>query len=72
MLGSMAEYCEKFYTEFLLTDADCAYGDEFSGIIEVQRPADAEVDTGVIEALLARNFDLDVDCVRLLSWARVH
>lgn len=68
----MAQYCEKFYTEFLLTDPGCRYGDEFSGIIEVQRPADAEVDPDVIEALLARNFDLDVDCVRLLSWARVH
>lgn len=71
-LGAMAEYREKFYTEFLLTDSGCQYGDEFSGIIEVARPADAEVDPAVIEALLARNFDLDVDCVRLLSWSRVH
>ncbi len=68
----MAEYCEKFYTEFLLTESGCRYGDEFSGIIEIWRPADAELDGDTIQVLLARNFDLDVGCVRLLTWSRLH
>ncbi|HET6628500.1 MAG TPA: hypothetical protein VFG91_01870 [Woeseiaceae bacterium] len=69
-------YCRtmsaKYYTQFRLTDATYRGGNEFSGVIELSRPVSTDSDVTEIEAVLARNFDLQKSAVKLLSWARLH
>ncbi len=47
----------KYYTQFILTDAQYRDGNEFCRDIE---------------AILARNFDLQQSAVKLVSWSRLH
>jgi hypothetical protein len=62
----------KYYTQFRLTDADYRDGNEFSGVVELSRPLDRDSDVSDIEAVLARNFDLQISAVQLVSWSRLH
>jgi hypothetical protein len=62
----------KYYTHFVLTGESVDGPDqEFSGIVEVNRPTDDGFETRDIEALLARNFDLKSGDVRLINWSRL-
>lgn len=62
----------KYYTHFVLT-GDTVDGDdqEFSGVVEVNRPTDIGFEAGDIEELLARNFDLKSSDVKLINWSRL-
>jgi len=62
----------KYYTQFLLTDADYRDGNEFCGVVELSQPMVGDMDRRDIEAILARNFDLAKTAVRLVSWSRLH
>ncbi len=62
----------KYYTQFILTDADYRGGNEFCGVVELNQPMDQSSDRRDIEAILARNFDLRQNAVRLVSWSRLH
>ncbi len=62
----------KYYTQFRLNDASYQGGNEFSGVIELNRPIDHDWEIADIEAVLARNFDLQQNDVTLLSWSRLH
>ena len=62
----------KYYTQFVLTDAHYRGGNEFSRVIELSHPMDQYTDTRDIEAILARNFDLQQSAVKLVSWSRLH
>jgi hypothetical protein len=62
----------KYYTQFLLTDASYQGRNEFAGVVELNEPLDATRDRADIEAVLARNFDLDRNGIKLLSWSRLH
>ena len=62
----------KYYTQFILTDADYRGGNEFCGIVELNQPMEQTDNRRGIEAVLARNFDLRKSAVRLLSWSRLH
>ena len=62
----------KYYTQFVLTDVNYHGGNEFSGVVELSQPMDSNSDRRDIEAVLARNFDLARDEVRLVSWSRLH
>lgn len=62
----------KYYTQFILTDADYRGGNEFCGVIELNSPMEQSSDSRDIEAILARNFDLQKDIVKLVSWSRLH
>jgi hypothetical protein len=62
----------KYYTQFLLTDAQYRGGNEFSGVVELSRPMESDADADVIEAVLAKNFDLQQSAVKLVSWSRLH
>jgi formate dehydrogenase maturation protein FdhE len=62
----------KYYTHFVLTGEAAAGSDqEFSGVVEVNQATDQRYETKEIEALLARNFDLRSNEVRLINWARL-
>ena len=62
----------KYYTQFILTDAQYRGGNEFCGVIELNYPMENSSDTRDIEAILARNFDLKQNAVKLVSWSRLH
>ncbi len=62
----------KYYTQFLLTDAEYRGGNEFCGVIELNYPMEQDSERRDIEAILARNFDLKESSVRLVSWSRLH
>ena len=62
----------KYYTQFKLTDGDYHGGNEFSGVVELSRPMDHDTDVTDIEAVLAKNFDLQQSAVQLVSWSRLH
>jgi len=62
----------KYYTQFLLTDAEYRGGNEFSGVVELSRPMEDDDDVEAIEAVLAKNFDLHRNAVKLVSWSRLH
>jgi len=62
----------KYYTQFILTDADYRGGNEFCGVVELNCPMKQNSDSRDIEAILARNFDLQIDVVKLVSWSRLH
>ena len=62
----------KYYTQFILTDTTYRGGNEFSGVVELSQPMEGDSNTRDIEAALARNFDLDRNEVKLLSWSRLH
>jgi hypothetical protein len=62
----------KYYTQFRLDDTSYQGGNEFSGVIELNRPIDQDWEIADIEAVLARNFDLQQEAVTLLSWSRLH
>ncbi len=62
----------KYYTHFVLEgQTDEEHGQEFSGVVEVNQSTERRFDAREIEALLARNFDLDSEAVRLLRWSRL-
>ena len=62
----------KYYTQFILTDAEYRDGNEFSGVVELNQPMTPSSDSSDIEAILARNFDLNQSAVKLVSWSRLH
>ena len=62
----------KYYTQFILTDAEYRGDSEFSGVIELSEPMDGASEKRDIEAILACNFDLDSNEVKLVSWSRLH
>jgi hypothetical protein len=62
----------KYYTQFILTDAQYRGGNEFSGVIELSHPMEQQTDSKDIEAILAQNFDLQSSAIQLVSWSRLH
>ena len=62
----------KYYTQFVLTDAEYRDGNEFCGVVELSQPMEQNSDERDIEAILARNFDLQQNAVKLVSWSRLH
>lgn len=62
----------KYYTQFILNDAQYRGGNEFSGVVELSQPMDQQSDAKDIEAILAQNFDLRESEVTLVSWSRLH
>lgn len=62
----------KYYTQFILTDAEYHDGNEFCGVVELNCPMEQSSDKRDIEAILASNFDLQHNAVKLVSWSRLH
>jgi hypothetical protein len=63
----------KYYTQFVLTGVSGrGAAEEYSGVVELNEPTEQRYGIEDIEALLARNFDLQSGHVRLINWARLH
>jgi len=62
----------KYYTQFLVAEANAATPCEYSGVVEVTQRSERALGMQEIEQLLARNFDLDAKAVTVLHWSRLH
>lgn len=62
----------KYYTHFLLADTSLQGYSEYSGVVEVKRYHELVMDAQQIEAILAQNFDIDCEHVKVLDWSRLH
>ena len=62
----------KYYTRFLLKSGERRFADEYTGVVELNQPANTVLDPQEIEAILAKNFNLEANDVELLNWSRVH
>jgi len=62
----------KYYTRFLLRSAEQEFADEYSGVVELNHEQNHVLEASEIEALLAQNFEMDIDLVELLNWSRLH
>ena len=62
----------KYYTRFLLRSTEMNFADEYSGVVELNHPQDEILDPVEIEALLAKNFEMEAENVELLNWSRLH
>ena len=66
----------KYYTHFVTHTgrAHSAEGgnSEWSGVVELRQPLTQSRASRELRALLAQNFDLDSDDIRILHWARLH
>ncbi len=62
----------KYYTSFLLQEAENSDLSEYSGVVEVNRYSDRTLEIPEVEEMLAKNFNVNCDDVKVLHWARLH
>ena len=60
----------KYYTHFVM-DEKLPRLSEFTGVVELSR-APRRNDMKAVAAILARNFDVDSEHIRVLHWSRLH
>ena len=62
----------KYYASFLLQDTHCERCSEFSGVVEVERARQTPFTLREVEELLARNFQVETEDVKVIHWSRLH
>lgn len=62
----------KYYTQFKVDDPNLKQANLFSGIVELRHSPGRDVSEAELQVLLAKNFDIDIAHVRLVSWSRLH
>ncbi|MHB1540004.1 MAG: hypothetical protein ACYCUE_10950 [Steroidobacteraceae bacterium] len=64
----------KYYTHFLTggAGAEPVAAHEWSGVVELREPLRDRRELGELRVLLAVNFNLDSEDIRILHWARLH
>ncbi len=65
----------KYYTHFLTSggaEHESPATREWSGVVELREPLRDRREMGELRSLLAVNFDLDSEDIRILHWARLH
>ena len=61
----------RYYTHFV-TSAEPAHSSEWSGVIELTHPLGERRDSKELRRLLAANFEIDADDIKILQVARLH
>jgi hypothetical protein len=62
----------KYYAHFVAESPSAGGSGEYTGVVEVQTPLRKNRETRELRSVLARNFDLSSDEIRILQWARLH
>ncbi len=70
--GMVRDMETKYYTQFKVDDPSLKKSNLFSGIVELHHAAGQSVSEAELQVLLAHNFDIDIEQVRLVSWSRLH
>ena len=61
----------RYYTHFV-TSAEPAHTSEWSGVIELTHPLGERKDSMELRRLLAANFEIDAEDIKILQVARLH
>ena len=72
--NSLSAMAAKYYTHFVTARGPSHQADmsEWSGVVELRRPLESDSGTRELRSLLAESFDLEMDEIRILHWARLH
>jgi hypothetical protein len=65
----------KYYTHFLTgggVEPQSPSTHEWSGVVELREPLRERRELGELRVLLAVNFNLESEDIRILHWARLH
>jgi hypothetical protein len=62
----------RYYTHFVTDSPESHFAGEYSGVVELAGPLKPQREMRELRALLARNFELAAEDIRILDWARVH
>jgi hypothetical protein len=62
----------KLYTHFVTETSEPMAVAEYRGVVEIARPLRLHRELGDLRRLLARNFDLAAEDIKILHWATLH
>jgi hypothetical protein len=62
----------KYYAHFVTDTAEPQVAGEYSGVVELEAPLLPQREARQLRALLARNFDITAEDIRILNWATLH
>ena len=62
----------KYFTHFVTELPLTAGPSEYSGVVELQRALRPQSELAELRKLLAINFDLPAEDIRILNWATLH
>ena len=62
----------KYYAHFVTDTAEPQVAGEYSGVVELESPLLPQREARQLRALLARNFDITAEDIRILNWATLH
>jgi hypothetical protein len=62
----------KYYAHFLADTPEFQACGEYTGVVELAEPLRPQRELRELRALLARNFDLAAEDIRILNWATLH
>lgn len=62
----------RYYAHFIAEADEAGLDGEYSGVVELSAPLKACREPRELRLLLARNFELDAEDIRILNWAVLH
>jgi len=62
----------KYYAHFVAETSEPMVCGEYSGVVELDAPLRPQREIRQLRSLLARNFDLAAEDIRILNWATLH
>ena len=62
----------KYYAHFVADASGAAGPGEYSGVVELHAPLRPQREIKDLRRLLALNFDLPAEDIRILNWATLH
>ena len=68
---TLSPMAARYYTHFV-TSAEPAHSSEWSGVIELTHPLGERKDSKELRRLLAANFEIDAEDIKILQVARLH
>ncbi|GEM_PF-538402 len=71
-LRSIQAMSARYYTHFVTESNETRHAHEWSGVVELTHPLAQARSSSELRRLLARNFELDAEDIRILQLARVH
>ncbi|MEY2853005.1 MAG: hypothetical protein RL030_137 [Pseudomonadota bacterium] len=62
----------RYYAHFVTDSPEVHLAGEYSGVVELAGPLRPQREMRELRSLLARNFELEAEDIRILDWACVH
>jgi hypothetical protein len=62
----------RYYTHFVADTLEPQVSGEYTGVVELEVPLRPQCELRDLRTLLARNFHLAAEDIRILNWATLH